>query len=151
VDVWSLEATKRGCVIEDALALTDYKGWTRSSEFELKTKDGKWRKPGKEEAKYFPRVDFHHPKTDDVVSLKTMDPHGPRWEYDLQQYIESHSPNGEVTITSKGKTWPAKLKLDIRVPKGFGKKVQKAADTMLAQVRKSGAGKYLQVEVKEYP
>jgi hypothetical protein len=156
VDVWALEATKRGCAVEDALALTDYKGWTRSSEFELKDKDGKWRKPGKVESQYFPRVDFHKPGTLEVVSLKTMETRGREWEKDLQEYVDSHSPYDEVTIRKdgKGKWVPANLTLDVRVPKD-AKKVQAAADKMLAKAEDAAKKKHqpftLQVKVKEYP
>lgn len=110
-NVWKLQPTERGQLIEKHLAQTDYQDW-----FHV----------GAEQRGYFPLIDFQ--KGQAVVSLKTANTKGGSWIGDLQSHIDDLATRG-VQVNDR----PANLFLDLRVQPGglqdaqqligYGKKV----------------------------
>jgi filamentous hemagglutinin len=98
-DVWSLNPTARGVVIESRLAQTEYS-----------TGSG-WYQVGAENNGYFPLVDFQKGNT--LVSLKSVDTSGTTWMARMEQHIEALGSSG-ATVNSQ----PANMVLDLRVPPG---------------------------------
>lgn len=88
--------TKRGDLIEDYLAVTDYKDWYHV---------------GNENNGFFELVDFQ--KGDVLVSLKTVDTRGANWMKRMKEHIRDLGSRG-----AKVNGQPANMVLDLRVQPG---------------------------------
>jgi RHS repeat-associated protein len=95
-NLWKLNWFKRGNLIEDFLAATDYKDWFRV---------------GKLDKGKFELVDFQ--LGDNLTSVKSADTSGSTWMRRLELHIEDLGTRG-ATVNGN----PANMILDIRVPPG---------------------------------
>jgi hypothetical protein len=94
--VWSEISTRRGVIVEERLAKTDYQDWYHV---------------GAEGNGQFPLIDFQ--KANNLASVKTVDTAGKSWMADMRAHIRDLSTRG-ATVNGR----PANMILDIRVPPG---------------------------------
>jgi hypothetical protein len=119
--VWSLEPLKRGTVIEDALAMSEYSDWYRAGSLS----NGN-----------FPLIDFQ--KGNNLLSLKTVDTGGSGWLKQMQSHIDDLGTRG-ATVDGN----PANMMLDLRVQPGGAD----AAQSLVGYGEKAG----VRVFVTEFP
>ena len=105
--VWSLDERKRGQLIEENLANTEY------------SEANGYYNIGQDRGGYFPVIDFQ--KGNEVISLKSIDPRLPSYQNDgatnkIIEYIDMLNPNAYEQIEVNG--IPATKILDIRIPPG---------------------------------
>jgi hypothetical protein len=115
-ELWGLDPKRRGMLIEDHLAVTDYKDWWRI---------------GKERGGTFELFDFQ--KGRDIVSLKTAKTSGKGWVSDMKAHLKelelrSIKVNGE----------PANKILDLRINPGGRKEASESLLELIELGRKKG-------------
>jgi hypothetical protein len=114
--LWDLEPKLRGRLMEDHLAVTDYKDWWRI---------------GKERGGTFELFDFQ--KGRDIVSLKTAKTSGKGWVSDMKAHLEKFKRR---SITVNGE--PANKILDLRINPGGSKEASESLLELIELGRKKG-------------